>query len=134
LWGFKWGAASGDWFEGGVDCGAFGSQYLELRSWKFEGFMPEMPPSLRFEASYGNEAGEGTEGVDREWADGVFQMNEKKALAIAMVLVMNRAEEWVKKVYMKGEDGLEAKREREKYQELIEVYVVLERMSRAKMF
>ncbi len=61
-------------------------------------------------------------------------MNEKKALAIAMIVVMNRAEEWVKKVYMKGEDGKEAKREREKYQELIEVYVVLERMSRAKLF
>ena len=61
-------------------------------------------------------------------------MNEKKALAVAMVLVINRAEEWVKKVYEKKENGKEPKREREKYQELIEVYIVLERMSRAKLF
>lgn len=61
-------------------------------------------------------------------------MNEKKALAIAMVLVMNRAEEWVKKIYKKKQNGNDPKREREKYQELIDAYVVLERMSRTRMF
>jgi len=61
-------------------------------------------------------------------------MNEKKALAIAMVLVMNRAEEWVKTIYKKRDNGDDPKRERAKYRELIEVYVILERMSRAKLF
>ena len=61
-------------------------------------------------------------------------MNEKKALAIAMVLVMNRADEWIKKVYEKRDFGKDEKREQEKYQELIQAYVVLERMNRGRLF
>ena len=61
-------------------------------------------------------------------------MNEKRALVIAMIVVMKQAEEWLRKIYKTKVNGKDPKREREKYQELIQVYVILERLSRAKLF